>query len=213
MEHNFWLERWEKREIGFHEDRANRLLVEHFAELALAPGSRVFVPLCGKSLDIHWLLGQGYRVVGAELSTIAVAELFAELGLEPRKTLYDSFTHYSAPNIDIYQGDLFALNAATLGPVDAIYDRAALVALPDEVRRSYTQHLSTISGAAPQLLITFVYDQNVMLGPPFSISEAEVQQHYGQLYDICALQNCAVDGGLKGVCPAQETVWLLSPKP
>lgn len=212
MEHEFWNERWEKREIGFHESQANPLLVHNFGALKLKPLSRVFVPLCGKSLDVHWFLAQGFCVAGAELSAVAVDELFAELGLEPTIHELGALRHYSAPNIDIYQGDFFELNAEMLGTVDAVYDRAALVALPEPMRRHYTQQLSAVSKNAPQLLITFEYDQSVMPGPPFSISAAEVQQHYEQSYDINALQACDVEGGLKGVCPARETVWLLKSK-
>src|SRR5699024_8207116 len=126
---------------------------KHFGDLSLPKGSRLFLPLCGKTLDIHWLLAEGYRVAGAELSSIAVAELFAELGVTPSEMQHGSLSHYQADQIDIFQGDIFELTADLLGPVDAVYDRAALVALPEGLRQQYAQHLVKITHRAPQLLL------------------------------------------------------------
>ena len=119
------------------------------------------------------------------------------------------FNHYSANNIDIFAGDIFHLSRKMLGPVDAIYDRAALVALPEEMRNRYTAHLMEMSNKAPQLLICYEYDQNVMEGPPFSISNEEVHQHYRDSYDLTLIGSMNVPDGLKGKCAAIENVWLL----
>ena len=208
MDTNFWQQKWEKNEIAFHKSEANPLLVKHFKALALAQGSRIFLPLCGKTLDIAWLLSNGYRLVGAELSEIAIKELFMELGVEPKISGIDNPYHYSAENIDIFVGDIFNLSSQMLGLVDAIYDRAALVALPAEMRDRYTAHLTKMTDRAPQLLICYEYDQNLMQGPPFSVSNAEVEQHYKDRYDLTLLASTDVPGGLKG-CAAKETVWLL----
>jgi thiopurine S-methyltransferase len=206
----FWHERWEKNEIGFHENKPNPFLVKHFGSLAPNKESRVFVPLCGKTLDIPWLLSNGYRVAGAELSKIAIEQLFAELRLEPAVTTLGALTRYSAKNIDIFVGDIFDLSRELLGPIDAIYDRAALVALPEKIRDRYTAHLMQITNKAPQFLICFEYDQSLQEGPPFSISAAEVQRHYSQSYNIASLASVPVPGGLKGKCPATETAWRLT---
>jgi len=209
MDANFWHSKWERNEIGFHTANANPLLIKHFDALALAPGSRIFLPLCGKTLDIHWLLAEGFRVAGAELSRMAVQQLFAELGVEPTVSRVGTLDHYAAENIDIYVGDLFDLTSAELGPVDAIYDRAALVALPEAMRPRYTAHLTEIAGKAPQLLICFEYDPSQHEGPPFSIDGGEVRRHYEQRYSLTRLACVDVSGGLKGKCPAKESVWLL----
>ena len=174
MDASFWHQRWEKNEIGFHESEANPLLVKYFKVLSLAKGRRVFVPLCGKTLDISWLLSNGYRVTRAELSRIAVEQLFAGLRVEPKISGVGQVDHYSASNIDIFVGDIFALSSKILGQVDAIYDRAALVALPEQLRSRYAAHLTEMTANAPQLLLTYEYDQHVMEGPPFSIGDAEV---------------------------------------
>ncbi|MGL6159487.1 thiopurine S-methyltransferase [Microbulbifer sp.] len=210
MEHDFWLQKWEDNDIGFHEHEANPALVDHFHELSLEKGARIFLPLCGKTLDIAWLLSKGYRVSGAELSTVAIEQLFTELGVEPQISDLGKIKHYSAGNIDIYGGDIFDLSGEILGPVDAVYDRAALVALPEKIRRRYTAHLMEITRKASQLLITFVYDQTLLPGPPFSVTDEEVSNHYSDYYQLTLLEIKDVPGGLKGQCPAREHVWLLS---
>ncbi|QTQ31875.1 thiopurine S-methyltransferase [Aromatoleum bremense] len=129
--------------------------------------------MCGKTLDIHWLLSNGYRVAGAELSQLAIQQLFAELGVEPTISRVGDIDHYAAEDIDIYVGDIFHLTPGMLGPVHAIYDRAALVALPETMRHRYAAHLVEITDKAPRLLVRFEYDQNLHAGPPFSIDSAE----------------------------------------
>jgi thiopurine S-methyltransferase len=209
MDPSFWHQRWAKNEIAFHEPKANPLLVTHFKVLSLAKGRRVFVPLCGKTLDIAWLLSQGYRVAGAELSETAITQLFAELGVGPQVSTVGALKRYSGPDIDIFVGNIFDLSASILGRVDAVYDRAALVALPEHMRLRYTEHLTHITDRAPQLLISYVYDQRVMDGPPFSVANEEVAQHYGRRYDVRLITSTNVPGGLKGKCAATENVWLL----
>jgi len=209
MDATFWHQKWETNDIGFHQSEANPLLVRYFKELSLEKGRRVFLPLCGKTLDISWLLADGHRVAGAELSKIAIEQLFTDLGVNPKITALGEVDHYSAKNIDIFVGDIFALSGKMLGPVDAIYDRAALVALSGEMRRRYTAHLTEITNKAPQLMICYEYDQNIMEGPPFSISNEEVHQHYKDRYDLTLLASSNVSGGLKGKCTAIENVWLL----
>jgi len=205
----FWHQRWESNSIAFHEGKANPLLVTYFKALALAKGSRVFVPLCGKTLDIAWLLSNGYRVTGAELSELAIKQLFSELGVQPEITDIGPVKHYSATDIDIFVGDIFDLTRDMLGPIDAVYDRAALVALPEAVRIRYAKHITDITGNAPQLIITFEYDQKMVEGPPFSVSSGEIIRHYKDNYEISSPVISEVKGGLRGTVPARENVWLL----
>lgn len=213
MEHAFWHDRWATNQIGFHEPQVNPLLVEHFAALALPPGSRLLLPLCGKTLDIAWLLAAGHRVVGVELSELAVQQLFAELGATPRiQVLNDALKRYETDELRVFAGDIFALSRDLLGPVDAIYDRAALVALPATMRPRYAAHLSEIGAAAPQLLISFDYEQSQLPGPPFAVLAEELAVLYGQRYQLQQLARQALAGGLKGQCPADEVVWRLRPR-
>lgn len=209
MDADFWHRKWANDDIGFHEGAVNPLLVRHLPALSLAEGARVFLPLCGKTLDIHWLLGNGYRVAGAELSRLAVEQLFAELGTEPTVSRFGQIEHHGAPGLDIFVGDIFAVSARLLGAVDAIYDRAALVALPEDMRRRYTAHLTEITADAPQLLICFEYDQSLLAGPPFAIAGEEIARHYRSDYEVTLLDRVEIPGGFKGKLPAQEAIWLL----
>lgn len=209
MEATFWHQKWERGEIGFHENNTNPLLLHHFEKLKAPAGGRVFLPLCGKTRDIAWLLSVGYRVVGAELSTLAIEQLFSELNVAPDIAAVGKLVRYSASGIDIFVGDVFDASAATLGPVDIIYDRAALVALPAGVRERYTSHLIDITGAAPQLLVTLEYEQQQMDGPPFSVDEGEIRKHYGNAYQLLCVASNAVAGRLKGKVTAMESAWVL----
>jgi len=209
MEPQFWHQRWALNEIGFHEPIVNPMLANHLDHLHLSPGDRIFLPLCGKTLDIDWLLAQGMKVVGVELSEIAIKALFDHLQLTPVIVNLGVVQHYSAPNLDIFVGDIFAVSAAMLGPVHAVYDRAALVALPTPLRDQYAAHLPQLSGAVPVLQVIFSYDQTQMDGPPFSITEAELGRLYGHSYQLSMLETKAVPGGMRGKVPATESAWLL----
>jgi thiopurine S-methyltransferase len=213
MEAEFWHQRWQSNQIGFHEGQANAQLVRYFPRLSLAPGTRIFVPLCGKTRDIAWLRAGGYRVAAVELSQLAIEQLFAELAVQPLKSSEGKLLRYSAPGIDIFVGDLFDLTADVLGRVDATYDRAALVALPADMRSRYTAHLVKITHGAPQLLICLVYDQDAVPGPPFSIDDDEVRRQYAGRYRLQRIASADVPGGMKGKCAAVETVWMLAPGP
>jgi thiopurine S-methyltransferase len=209
MESSFWHQRWAKNETGWHESQTNPLLAKYFKDLSLGKGRRLFLPLCGETLDIAWLLSNGSRVAGAELSQLAIEQLFMDLGLQPDVSAVGEVQQWSAKHIDIFVGDIFTLSRNLLGPVDAVYDRAALVALPEQMRPRYTAHLTAITNRAPQLLICYDYDQRAMDGPPFAISKEEVDRHYGQEFDLRLLASLDVAGGLKGKCSAKENVWLL----
>lgn len=213
MDASFWHNRWQTNQTGWHERDVNPLLIAHFPSLNVPPGSRVFVPFCGKSLDLGWLLSRGYAVAGAELSELAVTQLFAELGIEPRITEVGKHKHFRGEKIDIFVGDLFDLSHEMLGPVDVVYDRAALVALPEAMRVQYTTQLKALTALAPQLVIGYEYDQSVVPGPPFSVTTDELHRHYSDSYTLTLLARVDVPGGLKGKCPATEHIWRLEKLP
>ena len=213
MEASFWHNRWQTNQTGWHECAVNPLLITHFPSLNVPPGSRVFVPLCGKSLDLRWLLSHGYDVAGVELSDLAVTQLFAELRIELIISAVGKLRLFQGDKIDIFVGDLFDLSREILGPIDAVYDRAALVALPEPIRARYTEHLKAITALAPQLVIGYEYDQTIVPGPPFSVTPEELHRHYSDSYTLTLLTRMEVPGGLKGKCPAVEHVWRLNTRP
>ncbi|MCL6416402.1 thiopurine S-methyltransferase [Aestuariirhabdus sp. Z084] len=209
MNADFWHQRWAKGEIAFHESEVNPYLQQHIGLLNLVPGSRVFVPLCGKTQDIGWLLSKGYRVVGVELSELAVEQLFQALDILPEISSCGDLVLYRGESIDIFVGDLFHLSRSVLGPVDAIYDRAALVALTSSDRVRYCQHLMETTNRAPQLLVCYEYQQALLAGPPFSITVSEIERHYGRHYQLTQVEKNRVKAGLKGLDEVQETLWWL----
>lgn len=180
MEPEFWHQRWASNQIGFHEGQVNAYLARHYADLGLTPGQTVFVPLCGKSVDLRWLADQGAHVLGVELSPIAVESFFAEQGLTPRTRKEAAFMVWESGPIRLLCGDYFALTPAHLTGVHAVYDRAALIALPPERRAQYVAHLDRLlPGARRTLLVTLEYFQEEMQGPPFSVLEPEVRSLFG----------------------------------
>jgi len=209
MDPTFWINRWQENRLGWHQEDAHELLVRFIHDHPLPAGSRVFVPLCGKTRDIGWLLAQGCAVVAAELSEIAIHQLFDDLGIEPKITDVGALTHYSASSLDIYVGDIFDLTADLIGPVDLIHDRAAMVALPGDMRARYVAHLIHLTNAARQFVITFDYDQSLIDGPPFSVPEAQIDALYGARYDKTLLVSQDLAGGLKGRVPCKEQAWLM----
>lgn len=185
MHTEFWLERWQQNQIGFHEPEINRHLQKYWSALNLPKGSIIFVPLCGKSRDMLWLLSRGYQVVGVELSPIAVKDFFAENKLEAKVTGDDNFQCWEVNGLRVYQGDFFDLNNQHLADCRAIFDRAALIALPPEMRQQYVDHLNSIAPALSHtLLVTLEYAQQNMSGPPFSVDENEVRSLFGTNKDI-----------------------------
>ncbi len=179
MKKEFGLERWEREETGFHQDEINPYLRQYWQELHAAKGCEVFVPLCGKSRDMLWLREQGHEVLGVELSAIASQAFFSENGYTTRRSASGKFNRYEADGIRILCGDFFDLRKEDLARVSAVYDRASLIALPQDMRERYARHLADIlPPATPILLITLDYPQHEMPGPPFAVSAGEVQALY-----------------------------------
>ena len=175
MQPDFWLQRWQNGQIGFHRNEVMPLLQKHWPELALPAGCRVLVPLCGKTLDMHWLAAQGHRVLGVELSPMAIEQFFAEADIIPQRHSSQYGEHYSAGPIEIICGDAFALDAGLLTDVAAVYDRAALIALPPPLRQQYRDTLyAQLPVNCRGLLITLEYPQDEKQPPPFSVEQAEV---------------------------------------
>ena len=185
MDQEFWHARWSSNEIGFHLNEVNPFLIQHWTTLGLPAGSRILVPLCGKTLDMRWLVEQGYSVFGVELSRKAVEDFFAEQNLSFVLTEQRGFFCYRSDRLEIWCGDFFALTAADVADCQGLYDRAALIALPLAMRERYVAHLKALlPEAAKALLITLDYPQAQMSGPPFSVSEAEVHERFAEGWHV-----------------------------
>jgi len=193
MNPDFWHDRWHEGRIGFHQETVTPWLPKLWPTLALHAGSRVFVPLAGKSLDLLWLRAQGYRVLGVELSRLAVEQFFAEHGLTPRTRESRSGTHYAHDGIELICGDAFALDAEALADCDAVFDRAALIALPPALRQRYVGELyALLPSGCRGLLVTLEYPQDQKAGPPFSVDEAEVRALYERDWTVSVLERADI---------------------
>lgn len=185
MQPQFWLERWQQGRIGFHRNEVMPLLAQHWPALELTQGDSVLVPLAGKSLDMLWLAAQGHRVLGVELSQLAVEQFFSDNALSPVLREYADGVHYSAGDIELVCGDIFQLDATRLAACRGVYDRAALIALPAELRQRYVaQVYGRLPAGCLGLLITLEYPQAEKAGPPFSVAADEVHALFAPAWDI-----------------------------
>jgi thiopurine S-methyltransferase len=176
MHAEYWHTRWKEGRIGWHQADVDRQLARHWPTLAIPATARVLVPLCGRSLDMAWLAARGHRVVGVELSEQACRAFFAEHGLAAKETTQQGFLRLAAGGIDLWCGDVFTLPAGCFDGIDAVYDRAALIALPPSMRAAYAD---AVYGALPRhcrgLLVTLEYPDGSRNGPPFCVREPEVR--------------------------------------
>lgn len=184
MDANFWLQRWQDNLTGFHQQEINPRLDAFWPQLQLTPGDQVFVPLCGKSLDMLWLREQ-YAVLGVELSPVAIEAFFSENGLKPEHSRQGLFSVCETDRLTLLCGDFFDLQPEQLRRVRAVYDRASLIALPEDMRVRFVHHLTELlPPAVPMLLVTLDYDQAQMDGPPFSLEEQEVRDLFASRWSI-----------------------------
>lgn len=215
MEPHFWHDRWQRQQIGFHQPQINPFLVKHWPALQ-ADAGQVFVPLCGKTLDLHYLVEQGHPVLGNEFNQLAVEQFFAESQLQPHIDQSTGIPCYQHGDYQLLQGDFFALTAEQLQQCSHFYDRGALVALPEEMRQRYAAHLKAILPAGCSgLAIVLDYPQALLSGPPFAISEAWLNQHLGDAFTIKQLASYDVlaDNGKfvsNGVPWLRENVYQLT---
>ena len=210
MNPEFWQNAWHNNQTNFTQKKPNFMLTQHFKTLNARKNGRVFVPLCGKSIDMLWFITQGFDVVGVELVATAVEQFFIENDLIatvtphpiiPSLTCYQ--TEHLGQTLKIWVGDIFDLSAADIGPIDALYDRGALVALPDNepenLRTRYTQKIMQLSNNANQLLLSFAYDSekqrhnNQKNTPPFLVTLAQLETYYAKHYDINLLEREKAD--------------------
>lgn len=193
MDADFWLDRWLKSEIGFHQNEINLHLQKFWPLLNLPSGSRVFVPLCGKSRDMVWLHEQGHDVMGVEMSPIAVEAFFSENSIPFSVTKYRDFSKYQTDGFTLYCGDFFHLLPEDMRGVNAVFDRGSLIALPPSMRCAYARQMHAIlPHGCKILLVTLDYPQHEMNGPPFSVGELEVSALYAETGNVQLLHGADI---------------------
>ena len=198
MKHEFWNERWQQRHIGFHLGHPHDWLVAAHERIPAA--SRIYVPLCGKTVDLVWLRDQGHDVIGCEFVASAIQDFFREHELsaqtERRESGGDSYECHRTPGLSVLQGDALNLSPALVGgAIDVIFDRAALVALDPTSRQRYVDGLhSLLRPGGHILLIAFAYDQSRIAGPPWSIDAPTIESLFGERFAIETLAVRAEEG-------------------
>ena len=216
MQEEFWHKKWNDNQIGFHQEKINSRLQKLWQELELQHHSKILVPLCGKSLDMIWLADQGHEVMGIELSEVACKDFFTENHLAYTVSTKGNFTIYRYENISLWAGNIFDLSTEDVSEVQGVYDRAALVALPKEMRQQYAHHLIGILPLVSKLmLISMEYDESKMKGPPFSVTQGEVEKLFLESYLIEILSHSSgpdIVGNLKqrGLDTLDEKVYRLA---
>jgi len=223
MDIDFWLERWNNNQTGFHQQQVNPYLSYFYGEKGPAIEQRenlkVFVPLCGKSKDLLWLSQNGYKVFAVECSERAVKDFFEENALNYKHAEKDEHALYQSSDlssiIEIYQGDFFELQSEVLDDVTDIFDRASLIALPLDMRQQYAKKMAELQKPGVRtLLVTLTFDPEEMAGPPFSVTEEEVFDLYSENFSVQKLLTKNVideEVGLKkrGLTALVETVYKL----
>jgi len=211
----FWHERWEANQLGFHQKEVNDLLKRHWQSLDVAANKTAFVPLCGKSLDMRWLREQGHLVLGVELSPIACRDFFAEAGTLASQATTGPFKSYAAEGYKLYCGDFFDLKWKDLAEVGGVFDRGSLVALPPELRRRYAEHMANVlPDGAQVLLLTVDYNQSEMKGPPHSVPEDEVASLFEKSFTLDLLDQKGPSDPpppfkARGLSSISESIWRL----
>ena len=187
-----WAQRWEDGNTGWHGSQVNENLQKHANHVVQSnQHSTIAVPLCGKSLDMLWLRDQGATVVGIELVCKPIQDFFAQNNLQPEQ--HDNI--YSSNNLHLIESDILLVDQATLSKIgisnlDAIYDRAALVAMPPELKSQYAEHcLSLLKPKGIILLIGYNSNLQAHQGPPFPIKEGSVEQWYQKASAIQVLEH------------------------
>lgn len=175
MDAQFWFKSWELEghHTSFHRRDIHPYLVEHLPPEDLA-GQLVFVPLCGKSLDLLYFSQFAEQVIGVEIVEKAVVQFFHENQL-PYKRLGNRFV---SGNITIFCDDMFALTPDEVGPIDLVYDRASLVALPYPMRMKYLKKLEELTQPGTTYFLNTLEYAPTMATPPFSISPDEVRGYF-----------------------------------
>ena len=194
-----WLEFWANNETNWHSDVVTQELEKYLGLLKLESGDTVFVPLCGKSLDMIYMLNRGFSVIGVEVSEIGIKQFFHENGLDFTISKVGEFDLYSAKNIEIYCGDFFSLTSKHLCGVKAVFDRKSLIALDRNLRQKYVKHLNDIISLGVRiLLITLHYPKHQMSGPPFSVDKSEVESLFSMAFNYQELKPFQdIENGLK----------------
>lgn len=194
MELSYWLSRWNKGNTGFHMEKGYPGLSAYWASLPISPNPVVLIPLAGKSTDIKWIADRAQKVICSEISSIAIEQFFENHEMEFTKTHFASFEIYQSYNIEFWCGDFMKLPQDKTGEIDLIFDKASIVALPEKMRITYSNKISSLSTGNTKILMHLLsYKQSEMTGPPFSVDPDEIKRLFSEKFEILLLQKNSMD--------------------
>jgi thiopurine S-methyltransferase len=188
MIQEFWSSRWAEGQTGFNQPEVNDHLKRYWSRLGLPSSSRVLVPLCGKSCDLLWLRAQGHAVVGVEFVPQAIEDFFSENHIPCEPTAMGWAAADGGPPLTLIEGDFMALEERHVGTFDAFYDRASIVALPQDLQADFAQTLARlVAPGARGLLLSFEYPADQRQGPPFNTDQQSLSRLLGTNFEIDGL--------------------------
>ncbi|MBB3190822.1 thiopurine S-methyltransferase [Halomonas cerina] len=204
---NDWLKRWREGRIGFHRDATHPALVRHWPALGIKPGTKVLVPLCGKSLDMRWLARHDHPVLGIELAETAIQCFLAEGQGEVSRYRQAGFSVWRQGSVELWCGDFFHFHIEQAAEIGAFYDRAALIALPEATRQRYAFHLAQLipPGSRGLLISLTRAPGDEGRGPPFGVAAEEVRELLTPNFVVTHLE----DGEPEAGSGFRESVWAL----
>ncbi len=198
MEISYWKSRWRKNNTGWHMTEVYPMLPELWPKLALRDNATVLVPLCGKSRDMQWLAAQGFHIIGVEASSKALEQFMQSSDRQFSRTHSHGYTVFTSTDINLWQGNFLNLPQRAIGPVNAIYDKASIVALPPEMRKEYSRKLLNLCNDTTEIFLqSFEYEQKEMNGPPFSVDENEIRSHFDQRFNITLMNERSIFENVK----------------
>lgn len=213
MDADFWTERWNQSNTPWHQSEPEALLTKYFPK---EKTKSALIPLCGKSLDVLWISKNSEKVIGVELSPIACQAFFEEQNFSYKTESYKDFKIFNSLNIELWCGDFFKLPTETYQSVDFIYDRAAIIALPPNLRQLYANKLIEIAQASTssdfQILMIGRVDEGLQDGPPFQVADAEIHKLFSEKLNLEILEKISRPSRADPKLQLVETVYRITRK-
>ncbi|KAA0012518.1 thiopurine S-methyltransferase [Billgrantia pellis] len=202
-----WLDRWREGRIGFHRPEAHPALVRYWPQLGVRAGTKVLVPLCGKSLDMRWLASHDHPVLGIELAEEAIEQFVAEGGGSVSRYRQGPFEVCRQGSVELWHGDFFHFHIDQAAEIGAFYDRAALIALPPATRQRYAFHLAQLTppGARGLVVALTRAPGDEAAGPPFHVPAEEVRELFEPNFQLTHLE----DDEAEGESGFRESIWAM----
>jgi len=189
-----WKDRWDAGQIGFHKSDVHQTLVKYIDKLfPNGNKGKIFVPLCGKTVDMKWLADNGIDVIGLDAVRVSLEQFYSEHNIENSVEKcadlgQEAEVFKSSDNkIRLYCADMFKFSPDIEGTFDAIWDRGSLVAIYRKDVPTYAEIIKKLLKPGASCLVeVFEYDVSIFDGvdnpqkppPPHPVLEEELRRLY-----------------------------------